>query len=203
MNLNLEYWQKRYSEHGGQKTVGNISIQTQQAYEAENQIFKNNMTPLFPEQVNTVLDFGYGIGRWTTLLKQYAEAYYATDIIEAVPMNTPYFDLIDDNGTIPFGDTKFDFIFTCVVLQHVVDEDLLNNYIKQFYHRLEDDGYIVITENTFKAPDKDYLSFRPYEHYVALFEDNNFKMIDKKTFLSCNEEHTSMLFRKKYFKEIN
>lgn len=197
--LNKEFWNKRYHLDIGEKVVGNRNWSNER-YAIESKDFVKKVFPILEGlKINNVLDFGCGIGRWTELLVKCSQKYYGIDLTEyAISVcKKQYPDQsfqVFDGDKIPFEDTNFDLIFTCVVLQHVVDDERLEQYIDQFYNRLNDEGYILICENIIKGRDRIDLKFRREEEYLQFFNKFNLRLKDYHKF--GKETHILFLFQK-------
>lgn len=184
MDNNIKYWETRYKNMSGIQTVGGRGINIEK-YNRTNKAFLDIIQSLLEgKTITNCLDFGCGIGRWQPYLTTISKFYYGCDIIKNVieeckikyDPSISSFDVITNNK-IPFNNIKFDLIWTCVVLQHVVNEDLLKSYVSQFKDRLNTGGIIFITENIYKASNNNYLCFRGREEYELLFKEFNLKMV--------------------------
>lgn len=190
---NINYWKDRYNRMAGEKVVGHGGWSKQQ-YNEEYEKWKDHFVMFMDKiksQTNSILDFGCGIGRWQEFLLEYGD-YCGCDIIDFSSKN---FELIK-NYLIPFVGVKFDLIWTCVTLQHVIDDDLLENYIRQFYNRLKTNGKLIITENVSNNKSNNYISFRSLNDYLNLFKKFRFVNTSYLIFNSSNEDHAIMLFEK-------
>ena len=197
---------QRYQKKGGYNTyskrgLNKSSVKNETSQQEE--LIKTYLDVI--QNKNCVLDFGCGIGRMTKFLSENFKRYYGTDIVQSVIEsadrfripNTKFELLNSFNNNIPFGNTKFDVIWTSTVLQHVVDDKLLKHYIKDFYRRLNKDGYVLILENTGNHKNSNYLSFRSKAEYIGMFDQVRFEIIDSECFDAAGENHTIILFRKK------
>ena len=206
-NINKEYWVDRYGRMEAERVVGNVSWNADK-YKKENDEWESKIRPFLDkikiDGQSSLLDFGCGIGRWIPMLGEYCTHYYGTDIMESAidramkvksKNEFSFFGEIEDEK-IPNIAPKYNTIYTCVVLQHVVDDNVLREYVKQFYDLLDDDGHALIVENVSKNKDKNYIKFRDKEFYITLFEKTGFKLVEKESFISTSEEHCIMLFKK-------
>lgn len=195
---NKEYWEGRYKTLGGKRTVGK-SGWTKEAYDKCRIIWGNWFMPVLSflqlEGINNVLDFGCGTGRWYDLLNSISNSYYGTDLIKQETDVDAHFDVISNNN-IPFHPVKFDLIFTCVTLQHVIDDLLLEYYITQFYNRVNPSKFIFSVENVANAKDNTYIKFRSIETYRELFEAAGFTFIYLDTMNMGGESHALLVFQK-------
>lgn len=217
MDDNLVYWDQRYKIMAKENVVGHRAW-TDEQYKTELNIWSSKLQPFLNyikvnRELGTVnrepkvLDFGCGIGRFMPLLSKHSDKYFGCDILEA-PIREARKIIIDiqrlaviNKHQIPFDNTNFDLIFSCVVLQHVIDQNLLNHYINQFYERLNSHGHVLIVENISSAPSNNYLAFRSREKYIEMFKTGGFELIKADIFESSNEPHAILLFGKKQ-KEI-
>jgi SAM-dependent methyltransferase len=199
-NINYNYWAKRYKDKGGEKTVGQSSWSDEQY---SNFILES--TPILKDILQkhctptSILDFGCGIGRWIPLLESIFDIYFGVDIIEdPIKQCQKYFPnskvALMKNHIIPAEKESFDNVWTYVTLQHIVDLDLLDNYVHQFYNLLKTNGICIITENCSGNRTNDYMSFRPPEVYINIFEKNKFVLETK--YKKINK-HATMVFSKK------
>ena len=187
--LNQEYWVNRYNNMSGEKVVGHKNWSVEQ-YIQTIKLWTGYYQPILKDITNDlskVLDFGCGVGRWIPLLAEYFKEYYGVDIVITAIDNAKHqvpstiksnFDLIKDD-IIPFGNTTFDMIWTCVALQHITD-DLLFEYISQFRQRMNPGGYLLCTENIAERENAEYIFFRGSDFYINLFEKQLFTLKSKK-----------------------
>ena len=203
-NTNLDYWNNRYKEMKGINVVGRFDW-SESEYKSEKDKWASLVGPFIEEiEPKKVLDFGCGIGRWVQFFEKYGiKDYFGCDIVEKsidlIKTNFPdikNISLINETNKIPFSPNKFDLIWTCTVLQHIIDDNLLNFYIEQFYKRLKKDGHVLCVENITNAPNSDYITFRSFDEYKSLFENQGFKCITSVEFEASNEPHMIMLFEK-------
>jgi len=200
-NDNLPYWEGRYKEKGKERTVGLSSWSSEQYKEANRlweEWFRPYLTEIRGEMPNAkMLDFGCGPGRWMEMFCGFSFSYYGADILD---FNFPdtrsdvFFSPIKEHK-IPFDTIQFDFIFTCVALQHVIDDSLLAYYADQMVNRLMFSRWLMIVENTAKAKDNVYIKFRSKEFYTDLFVDRGLKLIAESTQPTGGEPHSLLLFK--------
>lgn len=133
-----------------------------------------------------VLDVGSGLSSLSLLLTEYHK-YYPCDVIQ----HTPGTLVIDGNGSIPFPDKSFDYIYCCNVFQHL-HSNIKKLYIKEFSRLLKDNGLLfltIVTDDLKLGPriqDKKYAVTN--EYYVELTDsntigqllyDHNFRIMSK------------------------
>lgn len=214
-NNNIEYWDARYKKVGAARTVG-CANWTPEQYKKANDIWYDWCLPLIElvcinrhniEVGNKpkVLDFGCGSGRWFQLLSKYFE-YYGTDIVtlENMGINSTAFTFqpVVDNKIPSFSidkkdiEVKFDLIWTCVALQHIIDDNLLEYTVFQFSERLQPDGKAIILENTANAKSSNYLKFRGIAEYISIFSKYGLICTAIDTKKMKGEPHTLFTFVK-------
>lgn len=210
MNNNIKYWEQRYSDMSDERIVGRIDWSKEDYYKELNRwtsIIEPNIKQMKKEAIasDTVLDIGCGIGRWVPLLTKYFTNYYGCDItdnaidktqksIENTGLNYKLAKVIND--VLPFKNIKFDLIWTCVVLQHIVDNKLLEYYAQQMSNMTKERGYLLITENIANCKNSHYMMFRKEEVYVELFNSAGFELV-RSSYIQEKERHSSMLFRRR------
>ena len=184
-NDNQSYWELRYRKEGGKRTVGWKGIDDD-SYDKIISEFSSIVRP-FVGTPKRILDFGCGIGRWRPSLELFGD-YYACDLIEQEGFER--FDVVR-NGVIPFDGISFDLIWTCVTLQHIVDDRLLRSLACQLSRRLTPEGTIIMTENVCGEKDLDYLKFRSEKEYISLFPELNVSRVGSYDFL-IGQDHAIM-----------
>lgn len=106
-----------------------------------NMIFKKHP----PEIYNLGLEIGAGSGFMSSLLTKYVKKLYCTGlnpiILEKKSTENIIYKIVDAENIIEeFNDKKFDFIFSCNLLEHISDIDKTLNGIKTI---LKEDGISV------------------------------------------------------------
>lgn len=205
-NTNIEYWKNRYNQMDPTQVVGHRKWSTDE-YSEENKKWENIIKSVIDKDIpdnrkQNVLDFGCGICRWYHLLNKHFNNYFGCDIVKDVvesnKSNIPDIGMESIlDSRIPFGDIEFDMIFSCVVMQHVIDNGLLSHYIEQFTTRLRDGGYLMLIENTSDNKDSNYIKFRKKIDYISECVKLRLKFVKEESFFSTNnEEHSLLLFKK-------
>jgi len=168
MNLNKGYWESRYEKMGGKRTVGKSSWDDKTYQEVLDQFNSGVLDAMMGgRRWGRILDFGCGIGRWRPGLERRCGLYCGTDIIEEVLQDGCM--LMTDN-LIPYPEGYFGLIFSCMVLQHVVDDELMADYVRQFKALLEPGGSVFLVENT-SGPDNNYMRKRSAKDYIDIFSE--------------------------------
>jgi len=171
-NFNREYWEQRYSRLGDLRTVGRRDFDLKEYKEGKKRLLEIFNRHILPG--NSVLDFGCGFGRFYRFLKKKFSNYVGMDIVDRVRYNFPFILI---HSKLPI--LKVDAIFSCFVLQHVIDDKLLNRYFRWFrrstkyLYFMEE---IALEERIRKDAGKIYLKFRTVNFYRELLKNSNFKI---------------------------
>lgn len=198
-NYNKSYWDNRYSKVGGKKTVGKKDWSEDQYFKFINQHTESLKLclELYCKR-GLVLDFGCGIGRWVSLLDEVFDDYVGIDITEQAIVESKR--IYSDKKFLHINeDFKIDIcpqtIWTNVVLQHIIDDDLLQHNIAQFYRFIDDNGTVIITEshNNNKTFKNNYISHRSFNTYQLLFNNVGFKTVYCKELIP---QHHTIVFQK-------
>lgn len=105
-----------------------------------------NVNPDFEK----ILDFGCGIGRLAISFSKYSKFYYGADISPTMLKLARQFNqgcknckflLNEKNNLSLFKDNFFDFIYSNLVLQHILPRDS-KQYISEFIRILKPSGYL-------------------------------------------------------------
>lgn len=198
---NVEYWKNRYKNAGGPKTVG-LATWTDKQYQEENKMFLDKVTPVM-EQGKTVLDFGCGIARFYPLLSQYFDTYYGADLataaIDAATAVAPEGIFQQVTGDSLFPDVEyFDTIWTCVVLQHVIDDGVLGKVLDYFAEKTISGSRVIITDDILVNPrPPGHIRYRGIKFFETELSARGFEMVETVEFPWGNEPHAIMKFIKK------
>ena len=144
LNTNLAYWKDRYNNMGGKRTVGGKSWSIKQYNKANSRVFtfvRDTTGKVAAKSAGTLVDFGCGIGRCTNFLKDTfkPQKYIGMDIIDKfTETNKDDFYLIPETGYLNIEEASVDIIWTYVVLQHIIDDLLLQYYLEQFWKGLKE-----------------------------------------------------------------
>jgi len=188
-----QYWFQRYAEMGAARTVGHS--RTNDAEQARVVSEFSEIVRPFIQKAATVLDFGCGPGRWYDLLTSATGGqYFGCDIADVFRPPGGEFERVVD-GVIPFGDRRFDLIWTCVTLQHITEKHLFGKVIRQLRQRLAPGGTLIATENVSRNRDLPHIQFRRVETYTRLFAPLGVKVVASYDF-GHGEQHAVFVGRK-------
>ena len=157
---------------------------------------------------DVVLDFGCGIGRLAKYTSKKAKKVYAVDISEKMIEKAI---LENNNSNIEYSvvDEQFNFsyntlqkIYTCWVLQHISDSKI-TEYLQKFNKFMVDNAKIVILEQCRKNTEIlcNLHIHRSKEHYIKLFEDAGFKLVENKNVFRV-PSYSMHLWKKANFPKI-
>ncbi len=112
----------------------------------------------YPQERACVLDFGCGVGRLTRACAPHFAQCVGVDISEgmirrAAEMNRAYancsFQVNNGSDLAAFPDSRFDMIYSFIVLQHVPDKDTIKKYLAEFVRVLKPAGLLAFQLPTF------------------------------------------------------
>lgn len=180
---NLEYWESRAQQFGA-RSVLNL------AHDADelNRVTEYQISEVFPHlsqlldgSENATLDFGCGVGRFSTHLAGLTGGrVIGVDPIQTLLEQTPSGDSIEfrriENGIIPIESESIDFVWIALVLGGIRTEDL-ESAVREIKRVLKADGKICLIENTTQQRDVEHWYFRELEFYKALFPSYSLKEI--------------------------
>ena len=148
MKTDRNAWIDRHAEQGrayvGHRQLDNADTQID-IIKAATEVF------LFQEVENT-LDFGCGWGRFSTYLNEHSKLVTGIDWIPSALK-----DMESDNPTIkvipyeelplPTADEEFDRVWTCMVMQHIVDHERFLSTCKELNRVAKIGAQFVMIEN--------------------------------------------------------
>ncbi|MCS7232330.1 MAG: methyltransferase domain-containing protein [Elusimicrobiota bacterium] len=128
-----------------------------------------NYTKKFITPKGKVLDIGCGVGKLVANLFREGYEVYGVDVsdvnIENLKIKLPHIKFfVGEITKLPFDDNFFDYIFCTEVLEHLLEEDLLNG-LKEIKRVLKQTGRLVIT-----VPYKEQLQYILCPECGAVFE---------------------------------
>lgn len=169
-----DYWHKR-AETYGRRSVLNL-IHENASFDAITQLQKDLLFPLFISELTggetTVLDFGCGPGRFTDSL---AELIGGTavgvditpNLIALAPPSERVRYMCITSARLPFPDSSFDIIWSCLVLGAIPDCDL-QEHLSEIDRVLKPKGLFFFVENTAVEKSTGYWFFREEKTYIDL-----------------------------------
>jgi SAM-dependent methyltransferase len=111
-----------------------------------------------------VLDIGAGYGSLRYLLSQYHE-YVPIDVYPHIPEST----LVTGDGTLPFEDKSFDFVYCSNVMQHLHDS-VKFKYIEEIYRVLSDNGRAFLSFSVHSRRDSDLNYAITDDYFIPLIK---------------------------------
>ena len=216
----LKYWADRLEERD-EVFSGDIEEIDQYRIELILFVLRAMMKNIKIENISNLLDFGCGHARFLPYIEKIIPCklvnYVGVDIVKKIieqkkelfkdSKHTNFYTIEDD---VIFQGTKFDnwfdSIFSITVLQHIMDEGILKNYIQQFWKLLKPGGFVFIVENIYSAfrnsEEKEkgeyYIIYRGCDSYKHLFKQNGFKFVDANvvSLIPQKELHFFAIFKK-------
>lgn len=187
----LKYWVDRYAKQGD-NTILHVNANSSEASRSKIQQEWDHVEPriehacmqhlrMNPSSSPRLLDFGCGIGRWYPLLSSVNTAgkkfrYVGVDIVPDAVLRAQaknpggefyWYDF--ENMLSGRPDKSFSLIFTCTVLQHIVNPDLLKRTAIELNRLLANAGTLIMIENASAKPDLPHIAFRGCGQYIDLF----------------------------------
>lgn len=169
-----DYWRDRARQYG-KRSVLNMA-HGEEEFDAVTDYQKQLLFPLLKSKLNgsetKVLDFGCGPGRFTGGL---AELIGGTvigvditpELLKLAPKSPSVSYQCIGTGTLPFPDSSFDVVWSCLVLGGIPDEQIEQS-IAEIDRVLRPGGLFFYVENTAKAANADYWFFRDEDTYARL-----------------------------------
>lgn len=127
------YWDKRAIVHD-MDAVGHIGLDQE-----VNEIIFGNFASVLRRACNgdklgSIIDLGCGVGRWGTVLAKLGVYTTCVDFSSEMLNRNPSSDevkVLADIASLPFEDDEYDTAFCCTVLQHVIDDELCIEAIRE------------------------------------------------------------------------
>ena len=143
----LPYWKNRVGKQGKDyvsRGAKNTDSQTTKIYELILEQLKHS-------KFLHGLDYGCGWGRFTSLLSTFCDKIMGVDILDdfEADVRTPNveFAQISYPVHIPVPDSTFDFFWSCLVFQHIVDEALFNEVTEEIRRVLRPDAFVLLIDD--------------------------------------------------------
>jgi ubiquinone/menaquinone biosynthesis C-methylase UbiE len=175
----IDYWNRRARDMGERAVVSmryNLTVDEITAYQEQ------NIFPILRKELNgkerSVLDFGCGSGRFTaklaTLIRGKAiGADPIRDLLDIARRSDPVNEyILTEKNRIPLPDKSIDIIWICLVMGGIPDTGIIpvSNEIKRV---LNDNGLLILIENTSPLNNTAYWSYRTMNYYLDLFSFAN------------------------------
>jgi len=163
----------------------------------------NFMSPsLEDKNPRSILEFGCAYGRMLRRIRaRWPEAkLYGVDIckeaLEHLRANWEGKVPVLFNQSVPPAHLRVDMIFTCTVLQHVTDDDVLRQIAESFRAILKPAGNLVLYENIAHRPGKGGAHMREFaaQDYMDLWPELQWQECG--IFVHNGEEHDLMIGQK-------
>lgn len=143
------FWKERFDNYG-EHSVGPGDTETETALDEHKQYFVNGIRSWLTNVKGPVLDFGCGVGRWVNDLPR---PYLGLDLLQdhldicATKYSAqPDVDFKLSSSLDKLPQKYYKTIFTCTVLQHIVEKDARHNILNEFQRLLSDDGIFLSVE---------------------------------------------------------
>ncbi len=143
------------------------------------------------DKYSRVLDFGCGVGDFSSMLSIKSKKVYAYDIADKA-IDIAKKNNAKDNIEFIFGDlnnldkkildNELDLILVVTVLDHVLNEDIVD-VVKLFDKKLHKNGKIICLEYaldplSYQLKKSEYQMFRKLNEYITIFSDQNLTLQD-------------------------
>jgi 2-polyprenyl-3-methyl-5-hydroxy-6-metoxy-1,4-benzoquinol methylase len=166
----------------------------------------NNLIRKYGINDTLALDYGCGTGDFSKMMSQYFENIIAVDISEEIINKAK---LTNRNYKIKFKmidkkifTFKYNLIICITVLQHIKNDDELNELINNFNLSLNGNGIVIILESFSKEVDENnYTKLRNADFIKNMFSKCGFKLINFYNFYHplYHPTHLFKNYRKSFF----
>jgi len=169
-------WEKRAKRYGT-RAVLNIGHSDENVGDVT-RVQREKIFPFLQQELTgheeTILDFGCGPGRFTLdLAKLIDGTAIGVDPIQHFLDMAPKQDGVEyrlmGESIIPVVDKSIDVVWICLVLGGIIDQCVLRKTVFEVERVLNDEGFVVLIENTTDIKDTEYWKFRSVEFYQSLF----------------------------------
>lgn len=132
---------------------------------------------LFGKKLDSVIDFGCGIGRNVDFLSQYFEHYLGIDqsekMLAKARHNYPKRHFINSNDFNHKLINEADVFFAFWVFQHIVSDNDLSMILEKARNVISDNGYLIFCERSSRVKnemgkDSNYILHRSPKNYVDI-----------------------------------
>lgn len=181
---NAKYWNDRAHKYGHTGWSNEIvyhfdqkvRIETLKKLIIENTKDLNNLS---------ILDFGGGDGTVAKAIAPLVNRYYYYDLSSEIMKIAK--ERLKDCGNIVYyqsfeelskSNNKFDVIIVITVFQHILENSDLINTLKDLHNKLEDNGKLIILEDTFSSTEEinNYIHFRPISLFEKIINESGFSI---------------------------
>jgi SAM-dependent methyltransferase len=152
------FWRERFQKFGIQ-SVGTGASESEENLEEERLAFHRPAEKWIRSLPGPILDFGCGVGRWVPYLPK---PYYGLDLLpEHLDICKQTYESLDTHflASQKIGqltDESMASVFTCTVLQHIVEKEIRRQVIRQFYRLLKPGGILMSIEWSDRQRDYDW-----------------------------------------------
>jgi len=169
-----DYWRDRARRHG-KRSVLNM-MHKEEEFDSVTEYQKELLFPLLKAELNgselLVLDFGCGPGRFTQGLSELIGGNVigvdiTPELLEIAPKSPTVSYQTIGTEVLPFPDSTFDVIWSCLVLGGIPDNKISQS-IAEIGRILKPGGLFFYIENTANVPNSNYWFFRDSDEYRQL-----------------------------------
>ena len=142
------YWNNRFQEQG-REYVAHRQLRN---FDKQKEIISEAVKPFLVKKYAQALDFGSGVGRFQNVLWECSEKVYALDYVAGAlaelrknwpQTKTSQYQILP----LPLGDNMFDLVWTCTVLQHIVDHESFEATCKELIRVSKPGAHFMMIEN--------------------------------------------------------
>ena len=172
----IEYWRQRAKLYG-RRAVVDVRY-SEDGFKSLTKMQKGKILPFLKQCLKgdekLILDFGCGAGRFTSDLAVITKGRAigvdpVKHLLDLAPKDERVeYKLIKD-GTIPLKNASVDIVWTCQVLDCIVNDSELHNAINEIKRVLKRGGLVFLVENTSEKKEQEYGKFRSIQTYQRLF----------------------------------
>lgn len=131
------------------------------------------------------LDFGCGTGDFSKLLLGLGFTVCGYDPYVQPQIHSPQFTYAGTCADIPFGDKSLDLVLSVTVLDHILDDCLLNAALKSFHRLLKHGGIFSMMEYALDSNVErerlglrnEYQAFRSLDEWQYLLDRHSFRIL--------------------------
>jgi ubiquinone/menaquinone biosynthesis C-methylase UbiE len=173
----LSFWRRRAAKYGSRAVI-NIACADHDLSELtakHSRIVIPAFSSLLKSTDQTILDFGCGVGRFTTELSRIVQGkVIGVDIVESFLDIAPQARDVEyklmSEGKIPLDERSVDVVWCFGVLGGILERKLLGETIMEFDRVLKSGGLLFLVENTTDKPSAAHWIFRSYREHQRLID---------------------------------